>query len=152
MVSQGSYFIPQQTLVHWGGQPRFLMYSPANSGSSGLVSQGSYCIPQLILVHWSGQSGFLLYTQADSSSLGWSARVPIIYLSQLWFTRVVSKVSYCRPQPTLVRWGGQPRFLMYSPANSGLSGLVSQGYYCISQLTLVHWSGQSGFLLYTRAD
>ena len=30
--------------------------------------------------------------------------------------------SYCIPQPTLVCWGGQPGFLMYTSANPDLLG------------------------------
>ena len=134
-----------------------------------MVSQGSYCIPKLTLVHWGSQPGFLLYTQAESGLLGWSARVPIVYLSQLWFTRVVYQGSYCIPQLTLVHWGGQPGLLKYTPANSGLLGcsarapnihpsrlwfigVISQGFYCIQKPNLAHWDGQPGFLLHTPAD
>ena len=35
VVSQGSYCIPKLTLVHWGSQPGFLLYTPADSGSLG---------------------------------------------------------------------------------------------------------------------
>ena len=35
MVSQGFYCIIQLTLAHWGGQPEFLLYSPAGYGSFG---------------------------------------------------------------------------------------------------------------------
>ena len=79
------------------------MYTPIESGLLGL----------------GGQPGFLLYIPADSGSLGWSARVPIVYPSQLWFVgRGVSQGSYYIPQPTLVLWGGQPGLLLYTPADS----------------------------------
>ena len=95
------------------------MYTPANSGSLGwsatvpneypsqlwffwVVSQGSFCIYQPNLVHWGGQPGFLLYTPADFGSLGWSARAPNVYPSQLWFIGVVSQGFYCIPQSNLV--------------------------------------------------
>ena len=129
VVSHSFYCVPQPTVVCYGGQPGLLMYTLANSGllewsamapnvySSWLwfirvVSQGSYCILQLTLVGWAGQPGFLLYTPSDSGLLGWSARAPIVYSSWPWFTVVVSQGSYCIPQPTLVRWGGQSWLLL----------------------------------------
>ena len=119
LVSQGSYCIPQLT------------------GSLGLDSQGSFYIPQLTLVWWGGQPGLLMYTPANSGPLGWSSRVPDVYPSQLWFIGVVSQGSYFIPQPTLVSWGGQPGFLLYTPADWFI-GVISQGSYRISKLTLVH--------------
>ena len=134
------------TLVFWGGQLRLLLYTLAYSGSlgwsamvpvifprapivypsqlwfAGVVSQGSYCIPQLTLVRWGGQPGFLLYTLDDSGLLGWSAKASIVYPSLLWFVGVVSQGPYYIPQPTLVCWGGQPGFLLYTPDDSGLLG------------------------------
>ena len=139
MFNQCSYCIPQLNLVCWGGQPGLLLYTPANSGFMGwsarativypswlwfvgVVSQCSYCIPQPTLVHWSGQSGLLLYTQADSSSLERSVKVLIVYPSWLWFIWVVNQGSYCIPPLKLVCWSGQPGFLSYTPADSGLLG------------------------------
>ena len=89
-----------------------------------------------------------MYTPSESGSMGWSARVSIVYPSQFWFMGVVSQGSYCIPHPNLVRWGGQPGFLSYTPAESGslgwsprlsivypsqiwFRGVVSQGSYCI---------------------
>ena len=114
----------------------------------GVVSQSFYCIPQPNLVRGGGQLEFLLYTPAESGSWGWSARVSIEYLSQIWFVGVVSHLK-------LVCWGGQPGFLLYTPAESGLwgwsamvpivypsqlwfVGVVSQTSYCIPQPILVH--------------
>merc|ERR1712212_1036094 len=104
VVIQGSYYIPQLTLIHWSGQP------------------GSYCIPQLTLVCWGDQPGLLLYTPADPGLLGWSARTPILYPSRIWFVGVVSQCSYCIPQPTLAHWSGQSGFLLYTQADSGSFG------------------------------
>merc|ERR1719334_1508090 len=137
-----------------GWSARAPIVYPSQLWFQGVVSQGSYCIPQPTLVSWGGQPGLLLYTPANSGFMGWSARAPIVYPSQLWFQGVVSQGSYCIPQPTLVSRGGQPGLLLYTPANSGLmgwsarapivypsqlwfDGVVSQGSYCIPQPTLV---------------
>ena len=114
MFSQGSYYIPQLTLVSWGGQPGFLLYTPAD-WFIGVISQGSYCTSKLTLAHWGGQPGFLLYTPANSGLMGWSARVSNEYPSQLWLIGVqVSQGSYCIPQLTLIHWSGQSGFLLYT--------------------------------------
>jgi len=115
VISQGSYYIPELTLVSLGWSARVPIVYPSQLWFVRVVSQGSCCIPQLTLVHWSDQSG---YTKADSSSKGWSARVSIVCPSHLWFAGVVSQGSYYIPQLTLVRWADQPGFLMYIPANS----------------------------------
>ena len=116
-----------------------------------MVSQVSFCIPQLTLIHWSGQSEFSLYTQADSSSLGCSTSVPIVYPSWIWFAGLVSKGYYSKPQLTLVRSGGQPVFLLYTPANSG-SLEWSVRALIVYPSWLAHYSDQLRLLLYTKAD
>ena len=168
VVSQGSYHIPQLTLVCWGGQPDFLLYTPADSGllgwsarapnvsqptlvhwvnqpgllfyttadsgSVGMYSQGSYYIPQLTLVCWNGQLGFLMNTPANSGIFGWSARVPFVYTSRLWFIGVVSQGSYCILKLTS-SLGWSTRVTIAYHSQIWFTGVDSQGSYCMPQLT-----------------
>ena len=83
------------------------LYTPADSGFAGVVSQ-------------------VFYTLADSGSLGWSARVPIVYLSQLWFLGVVSQGSYYIPQLTgSLEWSA--RLPIVYPSQLWFVRVVSQG-------------------------
>ena len=105
MVNQGSYCITQPNLVCLGGQPGFLLYTPAKSGLLGWSARVSNVYPsQNWLVRVVSQG--LLYTPVETGSLAWSAKVSNIHI----------------PQQNLIHWGDLLGFLLYTFAETGLLG------------------------------